>query len=224
MDYSPLLISLKVSITATFITFLIGIYVAYLVTKLNKFKGLIDGVLTLPLVLPPTVVGFFLLVSLGKNCIVGKYLALYDKSVVFSLTAAVVASTVVSLPLMYRTTRGAFEQLDRDIIHVAKTLGLSEHKIFLKIMLPNSFPSIMAGTVLAFARALGEFGATIMVAGNIPGKTQTMSVAVYTAVQAGNRHLAYKWVLVMAVISFVAMIIMNRFDKNQFAKVRKAVS
>ncbi|MDI9476292.1 MAG: molybdate ABC transporter permease subunit [Natronincolaceae bacterium] len=224
MDYSPLLISLKVSITATFITFLIGIYVAYLVTKLNKFKGLIDGVLTLPLVLPPTVVGFFLLVSLGKNSIVGKYLALYDKSVVFSLTAAVVASTVVSLPLMYRTTRGAFEQLDRDIIHVAKTLGLSEHKIFLKIMLPNSFPSIMAGTVLAFARALGEFGATIMVAGNIPGKTQTMSVAVYTAVQAGNRHLAYKWVLVMAVISFVAMIIMNRFDKNQFAKVRKAVS
>jgi molybdate transport system permease protein len=224
MDYSPLLISLKVSITATFITFLIGIYVAYLVTKLNKFKGLIDGVLTLPLVLPPTVVGFFLLVSLGKNSIVGKYLALYDKSVVFSLTAAVVASTVVYLPLMYRTTRGAFEQLDRDIIHVAKTLGLSEHKIFLKIMLPNSFPSIMAGTVLAFARALGEFGATIMVAGNIPGKTQTMSVAVYTAVQAGNRHLAYKWVLVMAVISFVAMIIMNRFDKNQFAKVRKAVS
>lgn len=224
MDYSPLLISLKTSIIATFITFLIGVYVAYLVTKLNRFKGLIDGILTLPLVLPPTVVGFFLLISLGKNSIVGKYLALYDKSVVFSVTAAIIASTVVSLPLMYRTTRGAFEQLDRDIIHVAKTLGLSEHKIFLKIMLPNSFPSIMAGTVLAFARALGEFGATIMVAGNIPGKTQTMSVAVYTAVQAGNRHLAYKWVLVMAVISFVAMIIMNRFDKNQFAKVRKAVS
>ena len=173
--------------------------------------------------MPSTVVGFSPGFP-GENSIVGKYLALYDKSVVFSLTAAVVASTVVSLPLMYRTTRGAFEQLDRDIIHVAKTLGLSEHKIFLKIMLPNSFPSIMAGTVLAFARALGEFGATIMVAGNIPGKTQTMSVAVYTAVQAGNRHLAYKWVLVMAVISFVAMIIMNRFDKNQFAKVRKAVS
>ncbi len=224
MDYSPLLISLKVSITATFFTFLIGIYVAYLVTKLDKFKGLIDGILTLPLVLPPTVVGFFLLVSLGKNSIVGKYLALYDKSVVFSLTAAVIASTVVSLPLMYRTTRGAFEQLDRDIIHVAKTLGLSEHKIFLRIMLPNSFPSIMAGTILAFARALGEFGATIMVAGNIPGKTQTMSVAVYTAVQAGNRPLAYQWVLVMAIISFVSMIIMNRFDKNQFGKARKAVN
>ena len=224
MDYSPLLIALKTSITATFITFVIGVYVAYLVTKLNKFKGIIDGILTLPLVLPPTVVGFFLLVFLGKNSIIGKYLALYDKSVVFTITAAVIASTVVSLPLMYRTTRGAFEQLDRDIIHVAKTLGLSEHKIFLKIMLPNSFPSIMAGTVLAFARALGEFGATIMVAGNIPGKTQTMSVAVYTAVQAGNRPLAYKWVLVMGVISFVSMIIMNRFERNQFGKVRKAVN
>ena len=224
MDYSPLLIALKTSITATFITFVIGVYVAYLVTKLNKFKGIIDGILTLPLVLPPTVVGFFLLVFLGKNSIIGKYLALYDKSVVLTITAAVIASTVVSLPLMYRTTRGAFEQLDRDIIHVAKTLGLSEHKIFLKIMLPNSFPSIMAGTVLAFARALGEFGATIMVAGNIPGKTQTMSVAVYTAVQAGNRPLAYKWVLVMGVISFVSMIIMNRFERNQFGKVRKAVN
>ena len=224
MDYSPLLIALKTSITATFITFVIGVYVAYLVTKLNKFKGIIDGILTLPLVLPPTVVGFFLLVFLGKNSVIGKYLALYDKSVVFTITAAVIASTVVSLPLMYRTTRGAFEQLDRDIIHVAKTLGLSEHKIFLKIMLPNSFPSIMAGTVLAFVRALGEFGATIMVAGNIPGKTQTMSVAVYTAVQAGNRPLAYKWVLVMGVISFVSMIIMNRFERNQFGKVRKAVN
>jgi len=125
---------------------------------------------------------------------------------------------------MYRTTRGAFEQLDRDIIHVAKTLGLSEHKIFLKIMLPNSFPSIMAGTILAFARALGEFGATIMVAGNIPGKTQTMSVAVYTAVQAGNRPLAYQWVFVMAIISFVSMIIMNKFDKNQFSRAGKAVN
>ncbi|HZK37919.1 MAG TPA: molybdate ABC transporter permease subunit [Clostridia bacterium] len=224
MDYSPLLISLKTSIAATFITFVIGVYVAYLVTKLNKFKGIIDGILTLPLVLPPTVVGFFLLVFLGRNGIIGKCLALYDKSIVFTVTAAVIASTVVSLPLMYRTTRGAFEQLDRDIIHVAKTLGLSEHKIFLKIMLPNSFPSIMAGTVLAFARALGEFGATIMVAGNIPGKTQTMSVAVYTAVQAGNRPLAYKWVLVMGVISFVSMIIMNRFERNQFGKVRKAVN
>ncbi len=224
MDYSPLLISLKVSITATFITFLVGVYVAYLVTKLNKFKGLIDGILTLPLVLPPTVVGFFLLVSLGRNSIIGKYLALYDKSVVFSLTAAIIASTVVSLPLMYRTTRGAFEQLDRDIIHVAKTLGLSEHKIFLKIMLPNSFPSIMAATVLAFARALGEFGATIMVAGNIPGKTQTMSVAVYTAVQGGNRPLAYRWVLVMGTISFISMIVMNKFEKSQFSKARKAVN
>ncbi len=224
MDYSPLLISLKTSIIATLITFLVGVYVAYLVTKLNRFKGLIDGILTLPLVLPPTVVGFFLLISLGKNSMVGRYLALCEKSVVFSLTGAIIASTVVSLPLMYRTTRGAFEQLDRDIINVARTLGLSEHKIFLKVMLPNSFFSIMAGVILAFARALGEFGATIMVAGNIPGKTQTMSVAVYTAVQAGNRPLAYRWVLVMGIISFVSMVIMNKFEKNQFGKAGKAVN
>ena len=224
MDYSPLLISLKTSIIATIITLLIGVYVAYLVTKLNKFKGLIDGILTLPLVLPPTVVGFFLLILLGKNSIMGKYLDLYNRSIVFSLTAAIIASTVVSLPLMYRTTRGAFEQLDKDIVHVAKTLGLSEHKIFLKVMLPNSFPSIMAGTVLAFARALGEFGATIMVAGNIPGKTQTMSVAVYTAVQAGNRPLAYRWVLVMGMISFVSMVIINKFEKKKFGNAGKAVA
>lgn len=232
MDYSPLLLSLKTSIIATVITFVIGIYAAYLVTKLNSFKGLIDGILTLPLVLPPTVVGFFLLILLGKNSRLGRFLSLYDISLVFSLGAAIIASTVVSFPLMYRTARGAFEQLDKNIIYVAKTLGLSDHKIFLKIVLPNSFSSIMAGTILAFARALGEFGATIMVAGNIPGKTQTMSVAVYSAVQGGNRALAYRWVLIMVLISFISMIIMNRFEGKQFirnkgsrsGRLRKAVN
>ncbi|MBU5438804.1 molybdate ABC transporter permease subunit [Tissierella sp. MSJ-40] len=219
MNYSPLLISLRAAIIATIITFILGIYAAYLTTKLNKFKGLVDGVLTLPLVLPPTVVGFFLLILLGKNSLVGRFLSLYDVSIVFSEAATIIASAVVSFPLMYRTARGAFEQLDRDMIYVAKTLGLSNHKIFLKLMLPNSFSSIMAGTILAFARALGEFGATIMLAGNIPGKTQTMAVAVYSAVQAGNRTLAYKWVTVMVIISFVSMIIMNKLERVQVGKV-----
>ncbi|SHE45337.1 molybdate transport system permease protein [Tissierella praeacuta DSM 18095] len=224
MNYSPLLISLKAAIIATIITFILGVYIAYLTTKLKRFKGLVDGFLTLPLVLPPTVVGFFLLVFLGKNSFIGKLLSIYDISIVFSSTATIIASTVVSFPLMYRTARGAFEQLDKNMIYVAKTLGLSEHKIFLRIMLPNSLPSIIAGTILAFARALGEFGATIMLAGNIPGKTQTMAVAVYSAVQAGNRALAYRWVAVMVTISFITIVIMNKFESLQFSKARKGGS
>ncbi|WMM25019.1 molybdate ABC transporter permease subunit [Tissierella sp. MB52-C2] len=221
MSYFPLLLSLKAAIISTIITFILGIYIAYLTTKLKRFKGLIDGVLTLPLVLPPTVVGFFLLVFLGKNSLIGKLLELYNVSIVFSGSATIIASTVVSFPLMYRTARGAFEQLDKNMIYVARTLGLTEHEIFLKVMLPNSFSSIIAGTVLAFARALGEFGATIMLAGNIPGKTQTMAVAVYSAVQAGNRTLAYKWVIIMVTISFISILIMNKFETMKINKAGK---
>ena len=223
MDYSPLLISLKAAVFATIITFFIGIYMAFLTTKLNKFKGLVDGFFTLPLVLPPTVVGFFLLIIFGKNSFLGKFLAKSGTSIVFTSTATIIASSVVAFPLMYRTARAAFEQIDPNMIYVARTLGLSEHKIFVKIMLPNSFSSIMAGTILTFARALGEFGATIMLAGNIPGKTQTMAVAVYSAVQAGNRELAYKWVLIMASMSFITMVLMNKFEVSQITKIGKGV-
>lgn len=218
MDYSPLIISLKASIIATFITFFLGIYSAYFTLRLKKTKGIVDGLFTLPLVLPPTVVGFFLLVMLGKNSIIGRLLLQYDMSIVFSGTATIIASTIVAFPLMYRTTRGAFEQLDPNMIYVARTLGLTEQQIFWKIMIPNSFSSIIAGTILAFARALGEFGATIMVAGNIPGKTQTMAVAVYSAVQSGNRELAYKWVIIIAIMSFVTMILMNMFEGGKLDK------
>lgn len=220
MNYSPLLISLKAAIISTLITFIIGIYSAYFATKLNKLKGLVDGILTLPLVLPPTVVGFFLLIFFGKNSIIGKLLSTFDSSIVFSSSANIIASTVVSFPLMYRTTRGAFEQLDRNIVYVARTLGLKEHEIFWKIVMPNCFSSIMAGTVLSFARAMGEFGATIMIAGNIPGKTQTMAVAVYSAVQAGNRALAYRWVLIMALLSFVSILLMNSFENKRYGRLR----
>lgn len=221
MDYSPLLISVKAAILATIITFVFGIYAAYFTFKLNKFKGLVDGLFTLPLVLPPTVLGFFLLLLIGKNSLIGQVLLKYDASIVFTSTATVIASSVVSFPLMYRTARGAFEQLDINLIYVARTLGLSEHEIFIKIMLPNSFSTIMAGTILAFARALGEFGATIMIAGNIPGKTQTMAVAVYSAVQAGNRELAYKWVVVMVAISFITIWTMNKFESSTIKKIGK---
>ena len=221
MNYSPLLISLKAAIVSTLITFVLGIYSAYFTTKLKKFKGLVDGVLTLPLVLPPTVVGFFLLIFLGKNSIIGKFLSMFDLSIIFSSSATIIASTVVSFPLMYRTARGAFEQLDRNIIYVARTLGLKEHEIFWKIVMPNCLSSIMAGTILSFARAMGEFGATIMISGNIPGKTQTMAVAVYSAVQAGNRALAYKWVLIMVLLSFISIILMNNFENNKLGKFRR---
>lgn len=215
MELSPLILSIRAAIFATIITFILGVYCAYFSLKLNKFKGIVDGFFTLPLVLPPTVVGFLLLVSLGKNSFIGKFLLNYNISIVFSGVATIIASVVVSFPLMYRTARGAFEQLDKNMIYVARTLGLSEHQIFWKIMMPNSFNSIVAGTILAFARALGEFGATIMIAGNIPCKTQTMAVAVYSAVQAGDRALAYKWVLVITFLSFITMILLNNFEGRE---------
>lgn len=221
MSYSPLWISLKAAFIATIITFILGIYAAYFTTKLKSFKGLVDGIFTLPLVLPPTVVGFFLLVMLGRNSPLGKILSTYDISIVFSPSATIIASAIVAFPLMYRTARGAFEGLDKNMIYAGRTLGLSEHEIFLKVMIPNSLPSLVAGTILAFARALGEFGATIMLAGNIPGKTQTMAVAVYSAVQAGNRELAYRWVIIMVVLSFITILIMNRYESINFKKVNK---
>lgn len=214
INIMPLVISLRAAIISTAISFIIGIYLAYFVSRLNKSKGFIDGILTLPLVLPPTVVGFFLLVLLGKNSIIGQFLLLFNKNIIFSRSATVIAATVVSFPLMYRTARGAFEQFDKNLVYAARTLGLKEHTIFKKIVLPNCFPNILAGTILTFARALGEFGATIMIAGNIPGKTQTISVAIYSAVQAGNRSLAYKWVVVMCCISFVAILLMNKLEPN----------
>ncbi len=221
MDLSPLLISLKVAFTATFITIFAGIAAARYVLKIKRFQGLIDGIFTLPMVLPPTVVGFFLLVLLGKNSVVGKLLINLNINVVFTWVGAVIASTVVSFPLMYRTVRGAFEQFDTNIIYAARTLGMPERKIFLTLVLPNVIPSLMAGTILTFARALGEFGATMMLAGNIPGKTQTMSVAVYSAVQSGDTRTAYEWVAVVCAMSFTAMVLMNFWNGRQVKKTSK---
>lgn len=218
MNYSPLVISLKAALIATGLNFVLAIYIAFLVGRLDYSKAVLDGIFTLPLVLPPTVVGFFLLIIFGKNSPLGLLLTSLDKSIIFSQSATIIAGTVVSFPLMYRTARGAFEEFDRDTIYVARTLGLSEHEIFRKIIIPNTWSSIMAGTILTFARALGEFGATIMIAGNIPGKTQTMSVAIYSAVQAGNRELAFKWVLLMAAISFFVIFFMNIFESKSKSK------
>jgi len=215
MDYSPLFISLKTALLATMITFFLGLFAARWVVKIKHCKGLIDGIFTLPMVLPPTVVGFFLIIIFGNNSFVGTLLLKLNITVMFSWAATVISATVVSFPLMYRTARGAFEQIDMDCVYAARTLGIPERKIFWKIILPISWPGVAAGAVLSFARALGEFGATIMIAGNIPGRTQTISTAIYTAVQSGDRTMAYKWAGIIVVISFTAMILLNYWSGCQ---------
>lgn len=209
MDISPLLISFKVAFTATIITIAIGIPTAWFIANTKKGKGLIDGIVTMPMVLPPTIVGFFILLLIGKNGLIGKILLKFDIVLTFTWVAAVIASVIVSFPLMYRTARGAFEAIDKNLIYAGQTLGMSNFEIFIKIVLPNTISGMMAGVILTFARALGEFGATIMVAGNIPGRTQTMSVAIYSAVQGGHRETAYAWVSVIMVISFGTIMLMN---------------
>lgn len=220
MDYTPLWISVKVAVCATVITFFLGLLAARLVINMRKFKGLVDGIFSLPMVLPPTVVGFFLLILFGRNSALGKILERYDTGVIFTWQGAVLAAIVVSFPIMYRTARGALEQVDMNLVSAARTLGMSELQIFFRILLPVARPGIVAATILAFARALGEFGATIMIAGNIPGKTQTMSLAIYTAMQSGNRELAYRWVAIIMSISVITMILMNCIIERRPAKVR----
>ncbi len=215
MDLSPLYISMKVSLAATVFTFFLGLFAAWKVVKLRRLQGLLDGIFTLPMVLPPTVVGFFLLLLFGKNGLLGQTLEKLALSVVFTWEGAVIASAVVAFPLMYRTARGAFEQMDQTLIYAARTLGIPESKIFWSIILPSCWPGIAAGTVLAFARALGEFGATAMLAGNIPGKTQTMSLAIYSAVQGNNREKAYLWVAIIMAISLLTLLLMNYWTGYQ---------
>lgn len=213
---TPLWISIRTSLLATFITFFIGIGSAYLVANYQgKWKGLIDSLFTLPLVLPPTVLGFFLLLLFGKNGPMGKVLALMDKSIIFTWSATVIAATVVAFPMMYRSARSAFEQIDINLISAAKTLGLSNWKIFYKIAIPLAWPGIIGGLVLSFARALGEFGATLMIAGNIPGKTQTMPLAIFFEVQAMDYKGAMLWVMTIVAISVVMIFILNKWSDKQ---------
>ena len=201
MDFSPLWISLKTAFLATIITSIIGIFISYKMANYKgRGRGFIDGIFTLPLILPPTVIGFFLLLICGKNGFVGKIFMSFNKNIIFSWSATVIAATVVAFPMMYRTCRSAFEQIDKNMILAARTLGLSETKIFFKIAMPLAWPGIIGGLVLSFARALGEFGATLMIAGNIPGKTQTMPVAIFFAVEGGDMNKAMLWVLIIGVI------------------------
>ena len=214
-DWSPLWISVQVAVLATVCSVILGTALAYGVMKLKKLRPLADAVLTLPLVLPPTVVGFFLLILLGKNSVIGQFFNEIGLPFIFTMRGAVAAAFVVSFPLMDRSARGAMEQMDRQLLYAARTLGANEGKIFFRVILPNCRSGIFAGTILAFARAMGEFGATIMLAGNIPGKTQTMALAVYTAVQGGNREEAFQWAVIIVLMSAAAILAINYFEQGK---------
>jgi molybdate transport system permease protein len=223
-DLSPLWISLKTALLATFITFFLGISAAYwMLGYRGKAKSLIEGIFVAPLILPPTVVGFLLLLFFGKNGPVGKLLEPFDTTIVFTWYGAAIAATIVSFPLMYKTALGAFSQIDANLLRVARTLGAKEFTIFWRISLPLAFPGILAATTLAFARALGEFGATLMLAGNIPGQTQTMPMAIYFAVEAGAMNEAWFWSIVIMIVSLSGIIIANLWqefpDKRKLTKV-----
>ena len=209
MDFSPLWISLKVAVCATAFTFFLGLLSARLVLSLRAGKALIDGIFSLPMVLPPTVVGFFLLIIFGKNSLLGGLLLKMGISVLFTWQGAVIAAVVVSFPIMYGTARGALEQVDVNLIAAGKTLGMSDRRIFWTVVMPTAGPGIASGTVLAFARAIGEYGATSMLAGNILGKTRTVSVAIASETAAGNYGMAGFWVVVILIISFVIVAAIN---------------
>lgn len=218
-DLSPLWISSRTAIASTIITFFLGILAAWFMkNKKGKFKVFFDAIFTLPMVLPPTVLGFFLLLIFGKNGPMGKLLFSIGIKVIFSWPATVIAATVVSFPLMYKTTAGAFEQIDENVLNAARTLGVSEFRIFWTITVPLAWPGIAAGTVLAFARALGEFGATLMMAGSIPGKTQTIPIAIFFAVEGGDMTTAFYWVFIIFLISLVVIILTNYWTNRETIK------
>lgn len=203
---------MKTAGLSIFFTFFLGIFLAWAVVRMEHpgWKAFWDGILTLPLVLPPTVAGFFLLEIFGVRGPVGKFfLDFFSVKIAFSQTAAVLAAVTMSFPLMYRSARGAFEQVDPDLLAAARTLGMGEWEIFRKVLLANAVPGVVSGGVLAFARGLGEFGATSMIAGNIAGKTRTLPMAVYSEVAAGNMESAYLYVAVIVGIAFVSVMVIN---------------
>lgn len=218
IDLSPIIISLRTATLSIIVTFFLGVAAAQLVFRLKSktMKTILDGLFTLPLVLPPTVAGFFLLYIFGMRRPIGKFFIEYFAvKVAFSWGATVLAAVVISFPLMYRAARGAFEQVDPDVLSAGRTIGMSEWKIFWKVQLPIAWPGVISGAVLAFARGLGEFGATAMIAGNIKGKTRTLPLAVYSAVASGNMKEAREYVAVLVCISFIVVICMNYFSMEK---------
>ncbi|KJS16016.1 MAG: ABC transporter permease [Peptococcaceae bacterium BRH_c4b] len=215
-DWFPVLLSLRVALIALIAVACLGLPVARLLAR-REFHGkdVLEAAITLPLVLPPSVIGYGLLVLIGKNGLLGEALADIGTSIIFTWWSAVLASTVVAFPLMYQSAKAAFKSVDINYEKAARTLGAGEIRIFFTITLPLAWPGIIAGLVLSFARALGEFGATLMVAGNIPGQTQTIPLAIYFAVDAGDNVTARTLVAIITVFSFLVIFWVNRWAKRQ---------
>ncbi|ULT58981.1 molybdate ABC transporter permease subunit [Neobacillus drentensis] len=206
--WSPVKLSIEVAAVSGVWVLILGLFFAKLMAK-TKFKGkaVVETVFLLPLVLPPSVVGFLLIVLFGRNSVIGQVIEeIFRQPVMFTWSAAVIASTVVAFPLMYQSAKAGFEAIDEDIENAARVDGANELQLFLAISIPLALKAILSGAILSFARALGEFGATLMFAGNIPGKTQTVSTAIYVAMDAGDMNLAWLWVMCLVGISFFMLI------------------
>lgn len=223
LDWSPLFISLKTGVAATILSFFAGIYAARKSMKATpRAKAILDGILTLPMVLPPTVAGFFLLLLFSKRRFVGQYLYTnFDIKIVQSFAGCVIAATVIAFPLMYKNARAAFEQLDVNLIYAAQTLGMSDFRIFWEIVLPSSAPGIASGTILTFARAMGEYGATSMLAGNIPGKTATISQKIAMVMQDGDYMSAGVWVAIVIFFAFLLIFLLNIIVSKKIKTIRR---
>ena len=223
LDYSPLYVSLKTGIVATIFSFFLGLFAARKVIKAGpKVKAIADGILTLPMVLPPTAAGFFLLLLFSRRRPFG--ILLYEEfgiKVVQTWAGCIIAATVIAFPLMYRNARAAFEQIDVNLIYAARTLGMPEYKIFWKVAVPSAGPGLVAGTILTFARALGEYGATSMLAGNIPGKTGTISQRIAMVIQDGDYMTAGIWVVIIMLVAFVLIVLMNLVTGQNTKNIRR---
>ena len=221
LDWSPLFISIKTGIVATIFSFFLGIYAARKVVKTTPGKkAIIDGILTLPMVLPPTVAGFFLLLIFSRRRPFGIFLfENFGIKVVQTWLGCIIAATVISYPLMYRNARAAMEQIDVNLIYAGRTLGMSDTEIFWKVVIPTAGPGIASGTILTFARALGEYGATSMLAGNIPGKTGTISQKIAMVIQDGDYMTAGVWVAIVMVIAFLVIFLMNLISGKKMKNV-----
>ncbi|MCD8196628.1 MAG: molybdate ABC transporter permease subunit [Lachnospiraceae bacterium] len=223
LNWSPLFISLKTGIVATIICFFLGIFAARKVLRAGpKVKAIADGILTLPMVLPPTVAGFFLLLLFSRRRPLGIFL--YDNfniKIVQSWTGCIIAATVIAFPLMYRNARAAFEQVDVNLIYAGRTLGMSDTTIFWKVTVPTAGPGVVSGTILTFARALGEYGATSMLAGNIPGKTATISQKIAMVIQDGDYATAGVWVVIILIIAFVIIFLMNLVTGGNMKNIKQ---
>ena len=223
MDWFPLINSLRIAGISTVIIFFVGIFATYYISKAPRMvKGVLDVVLTMPLVLPPTVVGYLLLRVLGPKRIIGAwFLEHFDLKLTMTWWSAIFATTVVIFPLMYRTARGAFESFDQTLAYSGQSLGLSNTYIFWCIRMPYCRQGILSGTVLAFARALGEYGATSMIAGYTPGRTATISTTVYQLWRTNDDALAFQWVMVNMAISFVVLLTVNMLEKRSSSSGKK---